>query len=247
MKIAVSIVSHQHGEMVFSLLGQLAACPDVREVLLTLNVPEPVLAGEVTEAEWPFVLRVLENNEPQGFAANHNHAFQFSSDAYFAVLNPDVSWKQDPFPGMLFALSMSEATGFVYPLQSDSPEHVPVDKARVTPTPINLVRRHLMGGYSECDSVNPRTWVNASCLLFKREVFAEVGGFDARYRMYCEDVDMGMKLRYAGYSLHCVQTSCVIHPGKYASRKNLKHLYWHITSLIRLWWTWWNRSIGPHE
>lgn len=247
MKIAVSIVSHQHGEMVFLLLGQLAACSHVREVLLTLNVPEPALARKVTEVAWPFSLRVLENNEPQGFASNHNHAFQCSSDAYFAVLNPDISWIQDPFPDMLLALGMSELIGFVYPLQSDSAQHVPVDKARPTPTPINLLRRHLIGEKSECDSDNPCTWVNASCLLFNREVFAKVGGFDVRYRMYCEDVDLGLKLRYEGYFLHCVQTSHVIHPGNYASRKNLKHLSWHVISLVRLWWTWRSRPIGSRE
>jgi hypothetical protein len=247
MKIAVSIVSHQHGEMVFLLLCRLAACSHVREVLLTLNVPEPVLARKVTEVAWPFALRVLENNEPQGFAFNHNHAFQCSSGSYFAVLNPDVSWIQDPFPDMLVALGASESIGFVYPLQSDSAQHTPVDKARPTPTLLNLLRRHLIAKNSDCGSSNLRTWVNASFLLFKREVFARVGGFDIRYRMYCEDVDMGLRLRCAGYFLCCVQTSSVIHPGNYASRKNLKHLSWHVVSLIRLWWTWRNRPIGSRD
>lgn len=247
MTLAVSIVSHQHGEMVFSLLSQLAACTGVREVLLTLNVPEPVLRLQVTKAEWPFALRVLENAQPRGFAFNHNQAFQCSSHEYFAVLNPDVSWKQDPFPEMILALSASESIGFVYPLQADGAEHIPVDKARPTPTPINLLRRHFMGRYLGFKEGGPRVWVNASCLIFRREVFAKVGGFDARYRMYCEDVDMGMRLRYAGYSLRCIQASSIIHPGNYASRKKLQHLYWHISSLIQFWWVWWNKSIDYHD
>jgi N-acetylglucosaminyl-diphospho-decaprenol L-rhamnosyltransferase len=238
---SVSVVSHQHGEMISHLLLQLADCPSVQKVILTLNLPEPALKSRCIQAGWPYVLTIIENDEPKGFAYNHNQAFSCATGDYFVVLNPDVSWSLDPFPSLLAELRKQKNIGAVYPLQSDSPEHTPVDKARPTPTPFGLLRRHLFA--SEVGGSDAMTWVNASCLVFCRGVFEKIGGFDERYRMYCEDVDIGLRLRLAGYSLSCDHATHVIHPGNFASRKNLRHFSWHVASMLRLWWTWYRSPV----
>lgn len=241
MSVTVSVVSHQHGEMISQLLLQLSSCSSVQEVILTLNIPEPALRSWSRQANWLFHLTIIENDKPQGFAFNHNQAFSYATGDFFVVLNPDISWDFDPFPSMLSELRKRKNIGAVYPLQSNGPEHTPVDKARPTPTPLGLFRRHFLA--SETEGSETKTWVNASCLAFHREVFEKIGGFDDRYRMYCEDVDMGLRLRLAGYSLLCDHATYVIHPGNYASRKNLKHFYWHMASMLRLWWTWWRSPV----
>jgi len=68
----------------------------------------------------------------------------------------------------------------------------------------------------------------AACVL-KRSAFEEVGGFDERFFMYHEDVDLGWRLRLKGYGIKCVTDSVVHHAfggtslksGSMAFRNNL--------------------------
>lgn len=237
MTIAVSIVSHGHAQEVLALLALLAkhGATPLHRVWLTLNVPEPALihaSGQI----WPFEIVLLTNKAPMGFGANHNQAFdrEMSSanpaDA-FCVLNPDMSWIDDPFPALLSALNV-HAAGCAYPVQFDTRGHLQ-DHQRALPTPLALLKRHA-GGQLAAQCHHP-DWVNAAFLVFPRHVYAEVGGFDTRYFMYCEDVDMCLRLQLAGYGLIKASTAHVTHDASRASRRNIRHLAWHVLSLLRLW------------
>ena len=59
----------------------------------------------------------------------------------------------------------------------------------------------------------------AACVL-KRSAFEEVGGFDERFFMYHEDVDLGWRLRLKGYCIKCVPDSVVHHAFGGTSRKS---------------------------
>jgi len=52
--------------------------------------------------------------------------------------------------------------------------------------------------------------------------------------MYCEDVDLCLRLRLAGWALVRVPVK-VVHAGQRNSRRKWRHLRWHVVSLLRLW------------
>ena len=54
-------------------------------------------------------------------------------------------------------------------------------------------------------------WLSGSCLLLRRAAFDAVGGFDARYFMYMEDVDLGDRLGKAGWLNVYVPSAEVLH------------------------------------
>src|SRR5574343_1555263 len=131
--IAVSIVSHGHGEMVAALIRQLILCPEVSQIIVTRNLPETVAYPEHS------TICVIENAEPEGFAANHNAAFERVRPPYFCVVNPDIELVGNPFPGLLKSLAGSDAA-LVAPLVLGG-DGQPEDYARRFPNLRQLVAK----------------------------------------------------------------------------------------------------------
>lgn len=226
--LVVSIVSHGHGACVQRLLVQLAQCNAglVRRVVLTLNCPEP--EPQAPSQGWPFTLQLLRNDRPRGFGSNHNRALSGAMEPWLCVLNPDVQLlEQDLFPALVRAASRVDV-GCAYPLQVDEQRRVQ-DSERALPTPRALLRRRLLG----CKE-HSNDWVNAACLMLPRSVWEQLGGFDERYFMYCEDVDLCLRVRLLGLALSRADVQ-VLHTGARASRRQWRHLRWHMLSLLQLW------------
>lgn len=227
-RLVVSIVSHGHGALVQGLLLQLAAvsAASVSRVVLVQNLPESMPTPPVTG--WPFELKVLVNQAPKGFGFNHNLALQRASEDFVCVLNPDVALADgDPFAALVAAGSVP-GTGCAYPEQVDEQGRVQSSE-RELPSPGALLRRRLLGR-----SETRVDWVNAACIVVPNAVWHELGGFDERYFMYCEDVDFCLRLRLRGLRLVKAPVR-VVHVGQRASGRSLKHLSWHVRSLFRLW------------
>lgn len=240
------MVSHGHADMVMDVMRDMAeAHSPVDEFIITLN-----LAGEDTKdlralaSSMPFKCTFIENSEKKGFGANHNQAFQrVAKGVAFAVLNPDLRWLRDgsgklvdPLGKLAQALEAPNV-GAAAPTVL-SPRGKQEDSWRETLTPWRLFKRYAFRQRHAAD--NP-DWASGLCLVFRQEAYATVGGFDEGYFMYCEDMDLCLRLRdTVWHTAFCWDVS-VIHAAQRASRKSLTHLRWHVKSLLRFWW---RRLIG---
>ena len=54
-------------------------------------------------------------------------------------------------------------------------------------------------------------WITGAALMVRREVFREVGGFDAKFFLYFEDADLCRRIRGLGYDLLYVPSTTVLH------------------------------------
>lgn len=230
--IAVSIVSHGQGQLVASLLADLARCDRVAQVLLTHNIPESdVACPESLRGR----LQVIRNALPKGFSANHNQAFQQCSAPLFAVLNPDIRLGDDPFPALEQALERRRA-GVAAPMVRN-PEGEMEDSARYFPTPAQLLGR-LLGWSDGRFPVQGETplavdWVGGMFMLFRAQTFREIGGFDEGFFLYCEDVDICVRMWKRGHGVVIHPGTSVVHAAQRTSRKRLRYMVWHVSSLAR--------------
>jgi N-acetylglucosaminyl-diphospho-decaprenol L-rhamnosyltransferase len=239
----LSIISHGHGKMVWDLLVAVASYDfiHIARVIVTVNssvIDQELVAFQAAAKSYklPFDLVWLNNLKPLGFGVNHNNAFAFCETEYFGVLNPDIQLKSSNFANMLITLQPS-AIGLAYPAQQSTENH-DLDYARTLVTPLALLHRYLkplIGKNESVTNANKKVdWVSGSFMGFKTSVFRSIGGFDEHYFMYCEDVDICLRLQLAGYKLAKADAT-VIHHTQRRTLKNLQHLVWHVRSLLRLW------------
>lgn len=248
--VSVSVVSHGQGALVGTLLADLAAHVSTPlEVILTVNIPETLAFDR---ASFDFPIRVLENPTPRGFAANHNAAFQDSRGPAFCVLNPDIRIGRDPFPDLLACLR-DPGVGVAAPLIKNPVGDIE-DSARRFPTPFSILRkawhRRIEIDYPiGSEPIHP-DWVAGMFMLFPRQVFASLRGFDERYFLYYEDVDLCARMRLAGKRVVLCPSAVVIHDARRRSMSSLRHARWHASSMTRYFLFWaarlaWRRT--EHE
>lgn len=234
--LTVSIVSHGQLDLVRPLLGQLDRfCHEVIEkVVLTLNIPE---RESPTEPLKRIEVQYLRNTAPKGFGANHNQAFRHCTTPWFLVLNPDIRLDSDVL-SPLISLASSES-GLLAPRILEPGKPTP-EQHRAIITPLEIVTR------KRPDYVQPVVpeWIPGLFMLFRSEAYRQIDGFDERFFMYGEDFDICARTRLAGWTLQVAEELLARHDAQRASRTDAKHLYWHVTSLLKVWsssafWRYW--------
>jgi N-acetylglucosaminyl-diphospho-decaprenol L-rhamnosyltransferase len=235
--ITVSIVSHGHGEMVNTLVHQLLLLPEVGQIILTRNIPEGTPVVQDARVHY------IENTNPKGFGANHNAAFALCHLPFYCVLNPDIILQGNPFPQLLDCVA-NNSVDLCAP-RVVAPNGQLEDSVRHFPTLRSLVRKVLSGDDGRYQvQLNQQAfavdWVAGMFMLFNADGFRAVGGFDEKYFLYYEDVDICARLWRTGRSVSVCPSVQVIHDAQRASRINSRHMRWHAASMLRYflkhWW-----------
>lgn len=235
--LTLSIVSHGHGALVRELLRDLDAVVGVPfEVVLTHNIPEP---DPVDRAGLRYPLRVIRNPAPQGFGANHNAALRAGQGDCFCVINPDVRLAADPFPALLAALE-DASTGVAAPAIVDQAGRME-STARRFPTPPSILRKALFGPPPLEYAIGPDPlrvdWVSGVFMMLRREAYQRLGGFDQRYFLYYEDVDLCARAGALGLAVRLIPAVSAIHAARRDSHRNPRYAAWHLRSMLRFFLT----------
>lgn len=236
-EISVSIVSHGHDLFLPTLLAQMTEFSDcIKEVIITHNIPYTYKPGY---AEYGFEIQIIENPIPLGFAENHNQAFSLVKGKYFCVLNPDITFKENPFKELLRFFDI-EKMGLVAPLVVNLCNEIE-DSARYFPTPLSLFKKAFGLGNgmiktSPSDDLVYSDWVAGMFLLAPCNLFREVGGFDQKFWLYYEDVDLCLRFWKCGYKVALCSKVEVIHEARRESHRDFRFFRWHASSAVRFFW-----------
>jgi N-acetylglucosaminyl-diphospho-decaprenol L-rhamnosyltransferase len=236
MSILISIISHKQAHLVLQLLNDIQQFCLHRnpEVNVTINVEEEI---PFREKDFDYRIRIIKNECPKGFGANHNQAFHLSPSDFFCIANPDVCLVQDPFE-LLTPLTADRRIGVIAPMIMNR-DHRKEDSARRLPTPLRLIQRILAPkkksklDYPLSSETLYPDWLAGIFMVFPSKIFESMKGFDDRYFLYFEDVDFCCRLRLAGYKVVLEPSVKVIHEARRDSHRHLNYLYWHTLSGIR--------------
>lgn len=157
-------------------------------------------------------------------------------EEFFVFSNPDVVFDKGSIDEMIACarrwMDEGHAVACVGPYirQSDGSAY---PSARAVPNLSNGIGHALLGGIwknnpwsrayrDNADMTRERTagWLSGSCLLVRWEAFEKIGGFDERYFMYMEDVDLGDRFGRAGYDNVFCPTAQITHAVGHAAGKH---------------------------
>jgi GT2 family glycosyltransferase len=155
--------------------------------------------------------RVIENAANVGFGAAINQGLQASAAPYLATLNDDAV----PHPGWLEALvSAMEGrpdAGMCASQVRLYGEHR-LDSAGMLVAADGSSKQRGQGRPPEDFPVAEEAlFPSGSAALYRRAMLEQIGGFDDDFFLYCEDTDLGLRARWAGWKCLYVPAAVVEH------------------------------------
>ena len=229
--INISIISHNQSDMILNIVKDLRKYDFISKVYITINTNESIKKIEKIKN---FPIEIITNKNPKGFGQNHNYAYTLSKCDYFIIINPDVRLKKLNFEN-LFSYFKFKNVELVTPVAVDERNNIQ-ENARKFPsltTPfirkLGIVRKDYLQDLNEYTSVD---WVSGMFMIIKSKTFAKIKGFDEKFFMYYEDVDLCRRIKNIGGEILRINTEKVFHIGQHQSHKSLKYLFIHIKSML---------------
>lgn len=232
--VTLSVVSHNQADLVSQLLktiDQSGAGEYLEEVIVTNNLPDKTLFHLQSSP-----IKIIDNLNPKGFGQNHNEAFKQAKGKFFCVVNPDILLDENPIPALLNALE-DAGVGVAAPFVFGS-DNIQQDNLRHFPTVLNFFKRLMKlsdGRFPLGSEASPFKvdWAAGMFLAFKSIDYEAIDGFDEKFFLYYEDVDICLRMWLSGRQVVACPQAKVIHEAQKSSHKKLKFLCWHIKSLLR--------------
>jgi len=204
--------------------------------------------GSASALDFPGLpVSLIQNTENRGFAAACNQAAEGSTADYLLFLNPDTRVYPDTLTKSLAFMESADNSriGIVGVQMVDENGKVAVTCARFLATKYFMYRmlglnrmfpaRFLSDLYDEWDhsESRPIEHVIGAYFLIRGSVFRELGGFDERFFVYFEDVDLSLRACQAGWTSYYLASAQCYHASGGSSRQvKARRLFYVLQSRI---------------
>jgi GT2 family glycosyltransferase len=193
-------------------------------------------------------VRWIANTENIGFGRANNQGFEAAKGTYTLILNPDTVVQEDTLEVCIdYLMSHPEVGGLGIKGIDGTGQFLPESK-RGLPTPMTALwkitglsriftkssffaRYHM--GHLDPDG-NHKVDILVGCfMMVPTALLREVGGFDPRYFMYGEDIDLSYELLKTGHENHYISDSQIIHyKGESTKRGSLNYVKMFYQAMI---------------
>ncbi|WP_024804464.1 glycosyltransferase family 2 protein [Nocardia sp. BMG51109] len=206
--VGLALVTYQSAEDLPGFLETLPAAvePYAVDVVGIDNVSTDRSAGIVEE----FGGRVVRNTRNVGLAAAINQGAAATGTEWILVANPDTVLTAGSIASLIDTAKADARIGMIGPriLRLDG---TPYPSGRRFPSLAVGIAHALLGGIwpgnpatrryfgEPVTDVSDVDWISGCCMLFRREAFEAVGGFDDRYFLYFEETKMALDMHRGGW------------------------------------------------
>lgn len=249
MKIIASLVLYKH------------RFEDIRKTLSSLinedSLNKVVIVDNGNHCDWlkKFSHAKVEKiylDKNCGFGAGHNSVFESHSEIadYFLICNPDIYFEKGELD-KLYKFSKASSIDLSIP-KILYPDGTLQHSCKLLPTPLQLFMRRFFLGFNKKsnsyyelhDADYSKTFfapsISGCCMFLSRKAIDHTKGFDQRFFLYLEDIDLSRRVCQADMSVAYCPHSIVFHEAQRRSYSNYKFLYFHLISTIKYFnkWGW---------
>jgi len=229
--LRVAVVTYSPGAALPAFLDSLqAATRAPHHVVLADNGSTDGSVEAAVAADGAVELIRTGGNVGYGRAANLGAAD--GEEPWLLVVNPDVELGPGSLDALLAAGQRWPRAGALGPaIRTPAGELYP--SARAFPSLGRGTAHALLGWWWPANpwtrayrnergapQEGPTGWLSGSCILLRRSAFEAVGGFDAGYFMYFEDLDLCRRLAASGWQSVHVPGAVVAHTGGHATQRD---------------------------
>jgi len=238
--LTVSIISNDNRDLVLKCIESVYGCAEglALEVIVIENASTDGSEGAIRQGFQD--VRLIVNEVKEGFSANHNKAIRAASGSFVFLLNDDTVVHKGALRLMVEFMRANPAAGAAGGFLIN-PDGTPQLTGRATPTlaaaamvslglhrlfPDNPVtskyyrKQETFPGPVEVESIN------GSAVMLRKDAAEKVGLLDEGFFLFCEDVDLSIRLRKAGYRLYLLPDSKVTHyRGKSTGGRRMVWVY----------------------
>jgi GT2 family glycosyltransferase len=214
MDVTVIIVTYNSAETIGECLTSVQAQIGVQCETIVVDNASTDGTTDVARKWERNGLRLFANQENIGFGRANNQGFAASSGRYLYLLNPDAQLtKSNALAELRAALEQHLDWGM------SGTKVVSADRRREG-KPANTYpgQKRVRRDFSKLPG--RIAWVSGASMFLRRQVFAELGGFDPDFFLYNEETDLCLRLREKGYVIGYVDTVEVTHVGGVSERAN---------------------------
>jgi GT2 family glycosyltransferase len=156
-------------------------------------------------------VRVIENSRNMGFGAAINQGFEASTAPYLATLNDDAKTHPQWIEALIAAIERRPDAGMCASQVRLFGEHR-LDSAGMLMARDGSSKQRGNGRPPEDFPVAEEVlFPSGSAALYRRAMLDAIGAFDSRFFLYCEDTDLGLRARWAGWKCLYVPNAIVDH------------------------------------
>lgn len=197
-------------------------------------------------------VRYLFAGKNLGFGSAHNRALAMIAQTsdFHLFLNPDVVFDASVLPALVRHFDRSADVGVLMP-RIEYPNGDLQRLCKLLPSPLDLILRRFIPSHAIRERINQRYELHAlpqdrpsnvptlsGCfLLVRMNLLQKLGGFDERYFMYMEDVDLVRRIGDIAKVVYDPSVK-VIHSYGKGSYKNKILLRYHLVSAIQYFFKW---------
>jgi hypothetical protein len=226
MKISVIIVNYNVKEFLHQCILTL------KESLKNFESEIIVIDNNSVDGSCELIRRnfkdiiLIENKENRGFATACNQGLRLAKGDFLLLLNPDTMVQEDTISAMVDFFWKHPEVGAAGCKILNADGTLQLACRRSFPTPLVALPKMLglnrlfpkskfFGRYNltylNPDELTEVDAVSGSFLMFRRQVWEEVGGLDEIFFMYGEDLDYCYRIKKAGWKVYYVPYTKAIH------------------------------------